>query len=333
MPRTSVKSPDAFRTISEAADALDLPQHVLRFWETRFSQIKPMKRSGGRRYYRPTDIALLQGIRHLLYEEGYTIKGVQRILREQGIAHVAGLGSSRAASAPAAGPAPAPQVEPAVSHLLENPASGRPTLEGPAEVIPDAPHHIPNAGQIAQVHPPAASAQTVTQPVIEPVRAAQPLTDGGPVAPVQPAASPIPVGQQTAPAVRSSVAEPVQRQPVPVAVEPAQPATSSNDRPSFPPLGSGPASSLRFMPEVEAAPVFTVQNPEVHLPPQPQSMTAVDKPAAPPVSPQAPITTAQPRLNALDTETLVKALQTLLDCKAILDSARQPTPNPNSVNN
>ncbi|PVB63743.1 MerR family transcriptional regulator [Labrenzia sp. 011] len=78
------KSPDAFRTISEVADDLDLPQHVLRFWETRFSQIKPLKRGGGRRYYRPDDIELLKGIRHLLYGEGYTIKGVQRILKEQG---------------------------------------------------------------------------------------------------------------------------------------------------------------------------------------------------------------------------------------------------------
>jgi DNA-binding transcriptional MerR regulator len=78
------KSPDAFRTISEVADDLDLPQHVLRFWETRFSQIKPLKRGGGRRYYRPDDVELLKGIRHLLYGEGYTIKGVQRILKEQG---------------------------------------------------------------------------------------------------------------------------------------------------------------------------------------------------------------------------------------------------------
>ncbi len=78
------KAPDAFRTISEAADELDLPQHVLRFWETRFRDIKPMKRGGGRRYYRPDDIDLLRGIRHLLYGEGYTIRGVQRILREQG---------------------------------------------------------------------------------------------------------------------------------------------------------------------------------------------------------------------------------------------------------
>ncbi|MBO6891030.1 MAG: MerR family transcriptional regulator [Roseibium sp.] len=78
------KSPDAFRTISEVAEDLDLPQHVLRFWETRFSQIKPLKRGGGRRYYRPDDVELLKGIRHLLYGEGYTIKGVQRILKEHG---------------------------------------------------------------------------------------------------------------------------------------------------------------------------------------------------------------------------------------------------------
>jgi DNA-binding transcriptional MerR regulator len=78
------KAPDAFRTISEVADELDLPQHVLRFWESRFREIKPMKRGGGRRYYRPDDVDLLRGIKHLLYGEGYTIRGVQRILREQG---------------------------------------------------------------------------------------------------------------------------------------------------------------------------------------------------------------------------------------------------------
>jgi DNA-binding transcriptional MerR regulator len=78
------KAPDAFRTISEVADDLDVPQHVLRFWESRFAQIRPMKRGGGRRYYRPDDVDLLRGIRHLLYGQGYTIRGVQRILREQG---------------------------------------------------------------------------------------------------------------------------------------------------------------------------------------------------------------------------------------------------------
>lgn len=89
------KSPDAFRTISEAADELDLPQHVLRFWETRFSTIKPLKRGGGRRYYRPEDVLLLKGIRHLLYDQGFTIKGVQRILKDQGIRYVIGIGEGR----------------------------------------------------------------------------------------------------------------------------------------------------------------------------------------------------------------------------------------------
>ena len=82
------KAPDAFRTISEVATDLSVPQHVLRFWESRFREIKPMKRGGGRRYYRPDDIDLLRGIRHLLYGEGYTIRGVQRILKEQGLRFV-----------------------------------------------------------------------------------------------------------------------------------------------------------------------------------------------------------------------------------------------------
>ena len=86
------KAPEAFRTISEVAEALDVPQHVLRFWETRFSQIRPMKRGGGRRFYRPADTDLLKGIRHLLYSQGYTIRGVQRILKENGTAHVVGIG-------------------------------------------------------------------------------------------------------------------------------------------------------------------------------------------------------------------------------------------------
>lgn len=82
------KAPDAFRTISEVADDLDLPQHVLRFWETRFIQIRPMKRGGGRRFYRREDVELLRGIRHLLYGEGYTIRGVQRILKDHGVKFV-----------------------------------------------------------------------------------------------------------------------------------------------------------------------------------------------------------------------------------------------------
>jgi len=82
--RRSVKSPEAFRTISEVASELEVPQHVLRFWESKFSQVSPLKRGGGRRYYRPKDVQLLQKIRSLLYTEGYTIKGVQKVLRQSG---------------------------------------------------------------------------------------------------------------------------------------------------------------------------------------------------------------------------------------------------------
>jgi len=84
------KSPDAFRTISEASDELGVPQHVLRFWETKFTFIKPMKRAGGRRLYRPADIAVLQGVKTLLHDEGVTIRGVQKLYREQGLARITG---------------------------------------------------------------------------------------------------------------------------------------------------------------------------------------------------------------------------------------------------
>lgn len=90
------KAPDAYRTISEAAEELDLPAHVLRFWESRFSQIKPVKRAGGRRLYRPGDLQLLRGIRTLLYEQGYTIKGAQKYLREHGVASVSSLADGAA---------------------------------------------------------------------------------------------------------------------------------------------------------------------------------------------------------------------------------------------
>jgi DNA-binding transcriptional MerR regulator len=109
------KSPEAFRTISEVAEEMDLPQHVLRFWETRFPQIKPLKRGGGRRYYRPEDIELLRAVKQLLYGEGYTIKGVQKLMREQGAASVArGLVGGEATKAAAA---------------VETPAAARPAAD------------------------------------------------------------------------------------------------------------------------------------------------------------------------------------------------------------
>src|ERR1700748_1159422 len=96
----SEKSPEAFRTISEVALELDVPQHVLRFWEGRFAQVKPVKRAGGRRYSRPEDVDLLRGIRRLLYTDGFTIKGAQKVLRDKGLRHVADLGREEIATAP-----------------------------------------------------------------------------------------------------------------------------------------------------------------------------------------------------------------------------------------
>ena len=86
------KGPEAFRSISEAAEELGVPQHVLRFWETKFAFIRPMKRAGGRRFYRPQDIAVLKGVRRLLHDEGYTIKGVQKLYRESGLRRLTGEG-------------------------------------------------------------------------------------------------------------------------------------------------------------------------------------------------------------------------------------------------
>jgi DNA-binding transcriptional MerR regulator len=143
------KSPDAFRTISEAAEELDVPQHVLRFWETRFTQIKPMKRAGGRRYHRPADVELLKGIRSLLYKEGYTIRGVQKILKEDGVAYVSGVGrgeiearkrEGEMASAPPPGTAKtAPRVSKAGTAARSAEAASAAAVPLPVSVAPVPP--------------------------------------------------------------------------------------------------------------------------------------------------------------------------------------------------
>ncbi|WP_171129951.1 MULTISPECIES: MerR family transcriptional regulator [unclassified Ruegeria] len=153
------KSPDAFRTISEVADWLGVQAHVLRFWESKFTQVKPVKRAGGRRYYRPNDMRLLGGIKKLLHEDGITIKGAQRILREQGVAHVAALspplddGSEGPAEVieakvvPMPTPQPvapveqfkmdlAPDAEPAPAPLAEPAASSEPPLQSQQPTAP-----------------------------------------------------------------------------------------------------------------------------------------------------------------------------------------------------
>ncbi len=164
------KAPDAFRTISEVADDLDVPQHVLRFWETRFSQIKPMKRSGGRRYYRPDDVDLLRGIRRLLYGEGYTIRGVQRIFKEHGVKSVQALAND-------------PDSNPSGPRA-------RPASPGPHEGNAPAPAAVPeaedeDAGIESPVwHEPRPPSSRLVAPVVraEPDREAQPSADNTAVA-------------------------------------------------------------------------------------------------------------------------------------------------------
>lgn len=134
---TVAKSPDAFRTISEAAEELNVPQHVLRFWETRFAQVKPMKRAGNRRYYRPADVDLLKGIRNLLYSEGYTIRGVQRILKEEGAAHVSGVGRGEIAARKRDA-----ESDSTLPPVAAKPAPGRAPLARQGSVLEDAPKVI-----------------------------------------------------------------------------------------------------------------------------------------------------------------------------------------------
>lgn len=139
------KAPDAFRTISEVAEDLDIPQHVLRFWETRFSSIRPLKRGGGRRYYRPDDVELLKGIRQLLYGQGYTIKGVQRILKEEGprvvqeIGRGGGLPPPRVEAPPPTPPPAEDYDEPEFIRRMVRPqASAMPIESRPAAAYYDA---------------------------------------------------------------------------------------------------------------------------------------------------------------------------------------------------
>ncbi|MCV2868634.1 MerR family transcriptional regulator [Defluviimonas sp. WL0002] len=137
------KSAEAFRTISEVGEILDTPAHVLRFWESQFAQIKPMKRAGGRRYYRPQDVALLSGIKKLLHEDGVTIRGVKKILKEQGVKHVAALadtGASPVLATSAPQPTPQPSTE---SPTAPAPPQGEKSPPPSPEPVPSAAKQAP----------------------------------------------------------------------------------------------------------------------------------------------------------------------------------------------
>jgi DNA-binding transcriptional MerR regulator len=155
------KAPDAFRTISEVAEALETPAHVLRFWESRFPQIKPVKRAGGRRYYRPADVALLAGIRHMLHVDGMTIRGVQKVLREQGVRHVAALGGADVSQM---------ELETDTGDLAEGAMAL--DVEPVAQIVPfdSMPRRTPDrpAGAGASVQPLFAPTESLAPPETEP---------------------------------------------------------------------------------------------------------------------------------------------------------------------
>ncbi|MEJ1158613.1 MerR family transcriptional regulator [Prosthecomicrobium sp. N25] len=191
------KSPDAFRTISEVASDLDLPQHVLRFWETKFSQIKPLKRGGGRRYYRPDDVELLKGIRHLLYGEGYTIRGVQRILKENGVRFVMNVWREGAPQPNAAGPAADAHdigaYEPAYADAYPGEGDLDEAYEAEDAAAADLPAHAdPSAAAIAQRFAPRGPADDMDRVVGQPRDLAEaPAARAVGFHPVAPMASPL----------------------------------------------------------------------------------------------------------------------------------------------
>ena len=179
------KSPDAFRTISEVAEVLETPANVLRFWESRFPQIRPVKRAGGRRYYRPSDVALLAGIRRLLHDEGMTIRGVQKVLREQGVRHVAGLAGDQDA---------VPDLDIDLDALLEDGAedAADSAADAAAADARDAAVDRPAAVAAAPAEPepaarePAADAAPSVRPATGedlPLFSAKPAAPSGPAAP------------------------------------------------------------------------------------------------------------------------------------------------------
>ncbi|MEY8117752.1 MerR family transcriptional regulator [Falsihalocynthiibacter sp. BN13B15] len=186
------KSQDAFRTISEVADWLETPAHVLRFWESRFTQVKPVKRAGGRRYYRPADMELLSGIKKLLHEDGMTIKGVQKLLRAEGIKHVAALGlpmddlgidippaqtertadeileATRSAASFVPNPAPPAEEIAPTNQVISFPKPPEVPDEAPEEIPDDAPEEIPDeTPDTPPENPEVLPVQTVNEPPLQ----------------------------------------------------------------------------------------------------------------------------------------------------------------------
>lgn len=305
------KGPDAFRTISEVADDLDLPQHVLRFWETRFNQIKPMKRGGGRRYYRPDDVDLLRGIRHLLYGEGYTIRGVQQILKDQGLRYVQTIGRSaetdsarlrdidyaEAAEAQSVSAGASAGARGGVVNFVQ-PVRPRPEPERPRQEMP-------------RQEMPRTLEPRIVETSRPPVSTPQAYDDDGPAIPFRRFA-PVPDREEAPPVVARPPVEERGYEPRAVPEERYEPRVV----PEEPPL-----PEERYEPRVAYEPRVRAE-PPVH--PEPRMQREVRyEPRAPAPQPRAPI--AEPpgsmRLSPEAVRLLKATLYELGECQRILDAS------------
>lgn len=216
MTAAPAKGPAAFRTISEAAAELDVPQHVLRFWETRFAFIRPMKRAGGRRFYRPQDLDVLRGVRVLLQDEGYTIKGVQKLHREQGLKRlVAAAGVGEAAAARVAAEVEAAEDEEVAVETQDALAAPRPrrTSAAPADDWEDEEEDGPETGDLFADLPPPGEAPSLQTSAALP-------------GPVSAEREPAPAAGEAAPASEAFQPEP-EPGPEPVAESHPEPAPTA----------------------------------------------------------------------------------------------------------
>lgn len=257
------KSPDAFRTISEVAELLETPAHVLRFWESRFPQIRPVKRAGGRRYYRPADVALLTGIKRLLHDEGMTIRGVQKILREQGVRHVSGTaedtspaeddaaleaalaGAGGAEDSPAPIAEPLPPAEAEVAQVIALQAALTPPLAATGDLFSPGPGAGPvtEPSQMTDESTPVPAPEDVEEAPMALWAEAEDDADEG--ASLFPGLKVTRIGHPPAPeppAPEAPAPEPPTRALPPLAALPEEPA-----EPLAPPLAATLAARLRQM--------------------------------------------------------------------------------------
>ena len=327
------KGPDAFRTISEVAEDLDLPQHVLRFWETRFPQIRPLKRGGGRRYYRPDDIELLRGIRHLLYSEGYTIRGVQRILKEEGPRYVQAIWRD---------------VEAEEFAATERDEADRPAERRPARDAVDSGH--PGRGRETEPAPrpgplsgllnllPSRQREATEEPAA--ARRANPNTKLRRPTDSEPDFLELPLLPDLAPQSRPARAEPPSEPPRGERVRRREPEIAPPDirRAELPPVPLRPAEPRPNFPFRAVAPEPApedeydryeeefVPEPQAELPPEvpPPPRPAVLRPVEEPLArvPEPAPARVQP-LSPTDIQRLQATLYELQECRRLLDAARE----------